>query len=77
MRPCTGRYVYLGLCGGYMKKQFHYSVGVDPENKYTFLRLHAEDGSSMTLEMNQNACERLIKMLRATYEETTEESKDD
>ena len=49
----------------------HYRVGFDDQGMTT-LTLMADYGSSMTLSMNQEACEQLIKMLRATYKEETE-----
>lgn len=54
----------------------HYRVGFDDQGMTT-LTLMAEHGSSMTLSMNQEACEQLIKMLRATYKETVEENEND
>lgn len=49
----------------------HYRVGFDDQGMTT-LTLLAENGNSMTLSMNQDACEQLIKMLRATYKEEVE-----
>lgn len=47
------------------KSQEHYRVGFNDDGATT-LTLMA-DGTSMTLTMNQEACEHLIRMLRATY----------
>ncbi len=44
----------------------HYRVGFNDEGMTT-LTLMTEYGNSMTLSMNQEACEQLIRMLRATY----------
>jgi hypothetical protein len=45
----------------------------------TTLTLMTPDGMSMTATMNQTTCERLIRMLRATYnvEDFVEEGRDD
>ena len=53
------------------KPKEHYRVGFDSEGMTTLTLM--SDGSTMTLSMNQEACEQLIKMLRATYKETIEE----
>ena len=51
----------------------YYRVGItdDGQTTLTFITDH---GSSITLTMNQSACEQMIRMLRATYtdEEATE-----
>ena len=44
----------------------HYRVGFTTDNETT-LTLMSPGGMSMTLTMNQDSCEQLIKMLRATY----------
>jgi hypothetical protein len=51
----------------------HFRVGATRFGETT-LTLIAEDGNTMTLTMGQTACEKLIRMLRATYyvEEPTE-----
>ncbi len=46
----------------------HYRVGFDSEGRTT-LTLLTSNGASMTLSMNQPACEQLIRMLRATYQD--------
>ena len=57
------------------KPKEHYRVGFDDQGMTT-LTLIADYRSTMTLSMNQEACEQLIRMLRATYkeEEPTEEA---
>lgn len=45
----------------------HYRVGFDDYGRTT-LTLMASGGGSMTLSMTQDSCEKLIKMLRATYD---------
>ena len=52
------------------KPKEHYRVGFDDQGMTT-LTLIADHGNSMTLSMNQEACEQLIKMLRATYKNET------
>ena len=54
------------------KPKEHYRVGFDDQGMTT-LTLMADHGSTMTLSMNQEACEQLIKMLRATYKEQVED----
>jgi len=54
------------------KPKEHYRVGFDDQGMTT-LTLIADYGNSMTLSMNQEACEQLIRMLRATYKEEVEE----
>ena len=53
-------------------KEF-YRVGCTDtgETTLTFLGFN---GSNMTLTMNQEACDKLIRMLRATYNEQTKET---
>jgi hypothetical protein len=48
------------------KPKEHYRVGFDDQGMTT-LTLMTDHGNSMTLSMNQDACEQLIRMLRATY----------
>lgn len=48
------------------KPKEHYRVGFDDQGMTT-LTLIADYGNSMTLSMSQDACEQLIRMLRATY----------
>lgn len=43
-----------------------YRVGATTDGKTT-LTLTSPDGFVMTLTMNQQACEQMIKILRATY----------
>ena len=50
----------------------HYRVGFTSDGNTT-LTLLTDYGSSMTLTMNRDACEQLIKMLRATYPEVDDE----
>jgi len=52
------------------KPKEHYRVGFDDQGMTT-LTLIADHGSTMTLSMNQEACEQLIRMLRSTYTEET------
>jgi hypothetical protein len=49
----------------------HYRVGFtdDGQRQTTLTFINNEGWGSMTLTMNQPACEQLIKMLRATYQE--------
>jgi hypothetical protein len=49
----------------------HYRVGFTTDGDTT-LTLMTKDGTSMTLTMNRDSCEQLIKMLRATYIEDEE-----
>ena len=49
----------------------HYRVGFDTDGRTT-LTLIAGGGGSMTLSMNQDACEKLIRMLRSTYQDENE-----
>jgi len=51
----------------------HFRVGYTTDG-YVTLTLRSTDGFSQTLSMNPAACERLIRMLRATYTEETTES---
>ena len=53
----------------------HYRVGFDSEGRTT-LTLMADTGS-MTLSMNQTACEQLIRMLRATYQDDDDTPEND
>lgn len=46
----------------------HYRVGADDQGNTT-LTFIADNGYSMTLTMNQQETERMIRMLRATYTE--------
>ena len=48
----------------------HYRVGFTDDGQTT-LTLINEGWGTMTLTMNQDACEHLIRMLRATYSEDT------
>lgn len=43
-----------------------YRIGVTDDGRTT-LTMMSTDGFSMTLSMNKEACERMIRMLRATY----------
>ena len=52
----------------------HYRVGFTNDGITTLTFINNEGLGSMTLTMNQPACEQLIKLLRATY---TEEVNDD
>jgi hypothetical protein len=47
------------------KNREPYRVGTTVDGQTTLTVM--SDGSSMTLTMNQEACEHLIKMLRASY----------
>ena len=47
----------------------HYRIGYISETGMTTLTLMADSGWSSTLSMNKPACEQLIKMIRATYED--------
>ncbi len=57
------------------KPKEHYRVGFNDQGMTT-LTLIADYGNSMTLSMNQEACEQLIRMLRSTYQ-TNHEPTDD
>lgn len=76
----------LGTVGGDMSKVLPvpeneskskevYRVGCTDigETTLTFLGFN---GSNMTLTMTQEACEKLIRMLRATYDEQTKETEE-
>ena len=55
----------------------HFRVGYTTDG-YVTLTLMATNGYSQTMSMSPAACERLIRMLRATYtEESTEENTSD
>lgn len=54
------------------KPKEHYRIGFDDQGMTT-LTLIADYGSTMTLSMNQEACEQLIRMLRSTYKDQVEE----
>ena len=54
------------------KPKEHYRVGFDDQGMTT-LTLMADYGNSMTLSMNQEACEQLIRMLRSTYKEEVQD----
>jgi len=45
----------------------HYRIGCTPAGMTT-LTIMSHDGMSITLSMNEEACEQMIRMLRATYE---------
>jgi hypothetical protein len=49
--------------------QEHFRVGYVEETGMTTLTLMAPNGYSSTLSMNQQACEQMIRMIRATYNE--------
>jgi hypothetical protein len=52
----------------------YYCVG-RTDDGMTTLTMIADDGyTSMTLTMNQSACEQMIRMLRATYDEEVKET---
>jgi len=48
------------------KAEEHYRVGFTTDNETT-LTLMSPGGMSLTLTMNPDSCEQLIRMLRATY----------
>ena len=50
----------------------HYRVGHTTDGDTT-LTLRSNDGASMTLTMSQDACEKMIRMLRSTYDQSVEE----
>ena len=50
------------------KGKEHYRVGFDDQGMTT-LTLMADHGATMTLSMNQESCEHLISMLRASYQQ--------
>jgi hypothetical protein len=50
----------------------HYRVGFTTDGSTT-LTLLTSTGTTMTLTMDRNSCEQLIKMLRATYVDEVEE----
>ena len=51
----------------------HFRVGYTTDG-YVTLTLRSTDGFSQTLSMTPDACERLIRMLRAAYTEETTDS---
>ncbi len=49
----------------------HYRVGYVSETSMTTLTIMSNDGwGSITLSMNKEACEQMIRMLRATYNDS-------
>ena len=54
----------------------HYRVGFNDEGMTT-LTLMGENGFSMTLSMNQDACEQLIRMIRSTYQNNSPDDNPD
>jgi hypothetical protein len=50
----------------------HYRVGFTTDGSTT-LTLLTSTGTSMTLTMDRNACEQMIKMLRSTYPDEVDE----
>jgi hypothetical protein len=50
------------------KNREFYRVG-RTDDGYTTLTMIGDDGYSMTLSMNQEACEQLIRMLQSTFKE--------
>jgi len=54
------------------KSEEHYRVGFTTDGGTT-LTLMSPGGANMTLTMNRDSCEQLIKMLRATYTDEVEE----
>lgn len=48
-----------------------FRVGVTTDGMTT-LTIMSSDGYSSTLSLNRNACEQLIRMLRATYEDDSD-----
>ncbi len=56
------------------KPEEHYRVGFTTDGGTTLTLLSTQGYGSMTLTMDRNACEQLIRMLRATYtDEVVEE----
>jgi hypothetical protein len=53
--------------------QEHYRVGFTTDGSTTLTLLSVQGYGSMTLTMDRNSCEQLIKMLRATYTDEVEE----
>lgn len=51
------------------KKLEHYRIGFDEGQQMVTLTLMTDSGTSMTLSMNVDACEKMIRMLRAAYPE--------
>lgn len=47
----------------------YYRVGFTDDGQTTLTLINHEGWGSMTLTMNQDACEHLIRMLRSTYQE--------
>ena len=47
------------------KSKEHYRIGFTDQNETTLTIM--ADGTTVTMTMNQEACEHMIKMLRATY----------
>lgn len=50
-----------------------YRIGYDSGKGLTTITLLDRGGLSMTLYLNQSACEQMIRMIRATYLEEAEE----
>ena len=50
----------------------HYRVGLRDDGMTTLTVIAPDNHSAITLSMNEAACEQLIKMLRATYDNGTE-----
>ena len=48
----------------------YYRVGFTDDGQTTLTLINHEGWGSMTLTMNQSACEKLIGLLRATYTES-------
>lgn len=56
------------------KPKEYYRVGFNTDGETTLTLINHEGWGSMTLTMNQSACEQLIKMLRSTYIEESDET---
>ena len=51
----------------------YYRVGFTDDHQTTLTLINHEGWGSMTLTMNQEACEQLIRMLRSTYQTEVED----
>ena len=52
--------------------QEYYRVGYNSVDHVTRLIIKKDNGFSMTLSLNKSACEQMIRMIRATYDDGTE-----
>ena len=55
------------------KPQEHYRVGFNTDGQTTLTLMSVDGWGSITLIMNQDACEQMIRLLRATYQDNDSE----